>query len=496
MFNNYKKRAASPYRGRGIYTGKGKYARKRMYSGRGSYTKKVAKFAGKVHRYGSPAASIAAQAATAYGNPQASFAINSAMQGAKMLGGKYAGWGMYTGRGSYANDTKSNILLDGGGQKGNGVPSFQSTGDETGALVITHSEYITDVYGLPDDVEFKSTSYSINPGLNRMFPYLSQIAANFEEYEILQMAVTYKPKINPNLQSTSGQLGSVILFTDYNPDDEKKESKQQMIQGYGNTNGRITDDLLHFIECDPSKLKGDGHRFIRVRPPLSSSGRLMDYDHGKFQVAVSGTPSSIANQTLGELYVSYAVKLLKPRIYTMYGLGLDTDYYLSKSDGVVLGATTNSINCIFKKNDDGKIELTFPSNVSGHFHVEILIETSVSTTENDHLVPVLLGQVTKSYMLPYYNENMRWNRTSIVRSLTTTPDDENHLAKIEATVNIEQATSGVDNQMTFSWNGSSWFEDQLNAKITRINDFELAQRPITFADPGTGDIIVSTRHDS
>lgn len=496
MFNNFKKRSATPYRGRGIYTGKGKYARKRSYTGRGSYTKKVAKFAGKVHRYGSPAASIAAQAASAYGNPQAAFAINSAMQGAKVLGGKYAGRGVYTGRGSYSNETQSNVLLSDSSSKGNGVPSFQSVGDETGALVITHSEYITDVFGLPDGEEFQNTAYSINPGLNRMFPFLSQIAANFEEYELGQMVVTYKPKLNPNLQTTSGQLGSVILFTDYNPDDPKKDSKQQMIQGYGNSNGRVTDEILHFIECNPAKLKGDGHRFVRCRPPFNAGGRLMDYDHGKFQIAVSGTPTSLANQSLGELYVSYTVKIMKPRIYTLYGLALDTDYYQNKADGTVLGASTNSINCDIEISSSGST-FTFPANISGHFNVQLQIEWSTMSFDTQaHEVPTLQGQITPAYLIQYFDQKTRWNLTSQVATSSTQPGGALvTVVNYEATIRVEQASGGVDNTITFRGVPDAAIYTT-NMKVARINDFELGSRTLTYADPATGDLIVSVKDDS
>lgn len=482
------KRGRSAYSGSGMYTGSRSYAGRGMYTGRGNYAKKVAKFAGKVSRFSSPAASIAAQTAAAYGNPQAALAIQSASKGIKMLGGKYSG------RGNYVQNPQSNILLNGSNPTST-VPTFQSLGDETGALVITHSEYMSDVYGLDSGRDFQSTSYSMNPGLNRMFPYLSQIAANFEEYEFIQMVVTYKPKLNPNLTTTNGQLGSVMMFTDYNPDDEKKESKQHMIQGYGTTNGRVTDELLHFVECSPDKLKGDGHRFVRVRNPITASGRLMDYDHGLFQVAVSNTPSSLANESLGELYVSYTVKLLKPRIYTLYGLALDTDYYQCLPDGRYLGAVTNSLNCSWS--NAGGITCTFPANVSGHFHLTLIVETQVDEgiqpiTETPHKMPQLFGQVTQAWLLQYYNQLMRWNLTSSIYSKNA-PDDFQHLVKIEAMVRVEQASNGIDNQIKFVIPPDSKQANVHNVSVRRINEFELGSRVITYKDDLTGDLIPTTK---
>lgn len=477
------------YGGRGIYTGKG------LYTGRGNYRKKVAKFAG---RYGGaimPASAVASTAARYTGNPMLASAINSYAPSAKRAAGIIAG--KYKGRGSYASSTESNILLK-GSTTSSGVPSFTSLGDETGSLVITHTEYISDVFGLPSGVEFQNTSYNLNPGLNRMFPFLSQIAANFEEYEFVQMVVSYKPKLNPNITTLTGQLGSVILFTDYNPDDPKKDSKQQLIQGYGNTNGRVTDELLHFIECDPAKLKGDGHRFVRVRPPFTGSGRLMDYDHGKFQVAVSGTPSSLDNQSLGELYVSYAVKLLKPRIYTLYGLGLDTDYYQTKQNGTFLGSTTNSINLELSKIDD-VYHFVFPSNVSGHFKLDVIAEYGGNYfTEAPHKVPTLVGQVTPAYLLQYFNQRVRWNMTSVLLSASGQPDGPTrHTVKLECTVRIEQAIGGEDNSINWGANiGVNQITGIMNVKCTRVNEFELASKTVTYSDIETGELIVSEKDDS
>jgi len=70
--------------------------------------------------------------------------------------------------------------------------------------------------------------------------------------------------------------------------------------------------LIHAIECDP---KVSGFDILYVRDPsYDTTGECSDrrfYDYGKFQVGTQGLPGSTGN-TLGELWVSYDIELIKP----------------------------------------------------------------------------------------------------------------------------------------------------------------------------------------
>ena len=107
-----------------------------------------------------------------------------------------------------------------------------------------------------------------------------------------------------------------------------KLTKQDMLQAYGTTVAKITDeDILHGIECDPSKIKGDAHKFIRSGQTTQDKH---DFDWGLFQIAVDNTPAVLSNKVIGELYVSYTVKLSKPRLFAALGLSIPQDQFLVK----------------------------------------------------------------------------------------------------------------------------------------------------------------------
>jgi hypothetical protein len=319
--------------------------------------------------------------------------------------GAYSGRGMYTGSGMY-----SNHLVSGGGGSSGSPPRFASEMDEEGALVITHREFVRDVYGNPALVNFQNSRLDINPGLSSTFPWLSQLAANYEEYEMNQLMFVYESKISENATSTDGQLGSVIMFTDYGADSKIKTSKQQMLQGYGAQDGLCTRDAVHGVECDPSKIHGDGHKYVRVRP-LEASSSLNDYDLGIFQLAVSGTPNlngeQLANQIIGQLYVQYTCKLRKPRLYSKLGFNIQKDVFTSIPDATALAANPtnlqeiiypgfvqsgdfNSIGTLLTLSYDAAradrqdVLITFPAYYAGSIEIHLYVETDedVSGTTN------------------------------------------------------------------------------------------------------------------
>ena len=66
-----------------------------------------------------------------------------------------------------------------------------------------------------------------------------------------------------------------------------------MMQYHGGQSGRLTDDLVHGIECDPGKSVGDMHKYVRSDPVQDD---LKSYDHGKFNFAIANMPSEFANK--------------------------------------------------------------------------------------------------------------------------------------------------------------------------------------------------------
>lgn len=152
---------------------------------------------------------------------------------------------------------------------------------------------------------------SLNPGLGESFPTLSQIAMNYEEYEFLQLAITFKSTIDQSL-ATNGQSGQIALTTSYNPGQDPFGSKQEMMGYSGGMSCKSNQSMIHGIECDPSKNSGAAGKY--VRPGYVVQGDLKNYDLGTTYLSVLDAPTQFLGVTLGELWVSYTVVLRKPKL--------------------------------------------------------------------------------------------------------------------------------------------------------------------------------------
>ncbi|QMW68916.1 capsid protein [Crucivirus-458] len=229
---------------------------------------------------------------------------------------------MYEGQGAYGKGS-SNSLIQGSNRT---PPRFGSVADETGALIVTHREYIGDIFG-PESTarNFKNRVYDLNPGLERTFPWLSQIAQNYEEYEFGQLVFEFKSTVNPSV-SGDGQMGTIVQVTNYNSGSRPFDDKNSMMQYDGSQSTRSTQHAVHGVECDPSKISGASGHYIRTGPMPDED--IKSYDHGKYQLATVGMPSNFDNDPIGELWVYYTVKLRKPRLYTGKALGISRDVYV------------------------------------------------------------------------------------------------------------------------------------------------------------------------
>lgn len=319
------------YKRRYVTTGRGKYSVGRAWRKSG-----LAKTTAKVGR--DIISSIGA-------NVVSSLAQNS---GAAMAGtgghGMYTGGGMYTGSGMYTGaPVHANSLIQ-GKDYANIIPEFSHSPDESGTIIMSRREYISDVYA-PDHlsgdsgplIPFSSQIFNLNPALEKCFPFMSQIAQNYEEYEFLQLIFTFRSTTTDIGSSTSGQCGTIIMTTNYNAAAAPFYNKSTMMEYMGSMSCKATESMLHGVECDPKKLSLPANGLYTRANPVITSQDLKTYDHALFQIAEANAPENYANQVLGELWVSYTCKLRKPKLFTGLGLGISRDLFVGNDfTGVVL----------------------------------------------------------------------------------------------------------------------------------------------------------------
>lgn len=328
-----------------------------------------------------------------------------------------SGSGLYGGRGAY------NSLFSGGDPS----MTVASPNDETETICITHQEYLQDVYGAPDS-RFHNEGWKLNPGLMENFPWLSQIAANYEEYEFIQLIFEYRPTVDVQATNNStGATGTMIMATNYNPQAPIFTNKETMMQYHGAQSGRIVDMHVHGIECDPSKNAGTAQKYVRTQPVIVGQDPKT-FDLGTFQLAQVNIPEAFYNQQIGELWVYYTVKLTKPRLYTALGSDIPEFRFVNESqiDNTVgvwnpFGATNvngklkglymqqNSIQCLLQYVSQGFMLITFPDFITGVFEIQIMYTGKTGGTANPSQAYAINntvgGNVSKLYDLYGVGQN-------------------------------------------------------------------------------------------
>lgn len=420
------------------------------------------------------------------------------------------GRGLYSGRGSY---TESNNLVDGSRAQ---IQNISGSTDETGSVCVSHREYIGDLFG-PGTAgspaqSFANIAYDLNPGLMSTFPWLSQIAANYDEYEFVQLLFEYRSTTTDIGSSTTGQCGTIVMCTNYNSAQPAFADKETMLQYAHAYSGKTTEHLVHGVECDPAKNALSRNLYTRSAPVVDQD--LKTYDHGKFQVAICNSPAQYNGQVLGELWCVYKVILRKPKLYVNRGFLIDRDVFVNPSSlakglpanwvasqplGHVAGYRPiykgfyNNIGCQVQVRSPAlkEIEVVFPDWYSG----VVKITMSMKTVPKDdgtfaftgNLVPlqpsdagigsggtsqspVFGGNVVPVNLLYGDLGNPTWYTASQVIALAglTGSVDVNSVF----TVAVSSSTAGVNNELRVTTNVSSVSTNahvQLYVTIEEVN---------------------------
>lgn len=201
-----------------------------------------------------------------------------------------------TGFGDYK--VKSNTLLSGAS------PAVFRGGDRS--TVVRHREYIQDITG---STGFNNTSFIINPANSTTFPWLASIASCYEQYRIHGLIFEYKSTSAEALNSTNTALGTVIMATDYNVLNASFLSKTTMENFEFATSCKPSESMMHPIECDPSQTP----TIEFYTSQISANGDNRFVNMGNFQLATVGMQAS---SVIGELWASFEIELIKPRIST------------------------------------------------------------------------------------------------------------------------------------------------------------------------------------
>lgn len=282
--------------------------------------------------------------------------------------GRLAGAGLskITGHGKYkirsiTNQKSKSIRPKSFNLSQNQVPFMNSMKD---GFKVRHREYIGDVVG---STLFSATTYLVNPGLNTSFPWLSNIASNFEQYRFSGLVYEFKSTCGDALSSTNNALGTVILTADYNVTTPAFASKVEAENSMWCSSTKPSRSVIMPVECK-SNFNPMSQLYIRSTTIQPNQNKQF-YDLCQLQVATQGM--QIDNVVIGELWCSYEVQLFKPIVNSLDPQTIGSAHYNSSSYTNVapligcnkiidtLGITVSGNNILFDANTYGIFSISF-----------------------------------------------------------------------------------------------------------------------------------------
>jgi len=190
--------------------------------------------------------------------------------------------------------------------KGGMSPPYVVNSMNKGSVIVRHREYICDIAAT---TAFTVRSFPINPGLPQTFPWLSQIAASFEQFRMRGCLFEFLSTSSDALLSTSTStaLGTVNMATQYDVAHPDFPDKRSMLNHEFANSSKPSCTFIHPIECKKSRTTISELYTRDGEVPDGSDPHL--YDLGNFQIATEGMQAS--GGVLGELWVTYEVELFK-----------------------------------------------------------------------------------------------------------------------------------------------------------------------------------------
>lgn len=284
------------------YTGRGAY-RKKKYGGRGAYTIDDG-----------PWANRGASIGNAIGNLYGAGNVGSWL-GRRLFHypAKWFGSGAYKkkrskrtveGKGSYeVRDTPSGIMAP-------EIPRFEKSGGDD-AIMISHREYIGDIFTSSSANTFNVNEFNLNPGDPVAFPWLSTVAqTSYQQYKFVGCVFEFISTSSDALNSTNTALGAVIACVNYDSNDPPFTSRMQMENTSWANCCKPSQNMSIPVECDPRMTAMQGMLYVSQNGVLPSNADPKTYYLGKVSIATTGFQGT--NINIGSMYVTYKIKLYKP----------------------------------------------------------------------------------------------------------------------------------------------------------------------------------------
>jgi hypothetical protein len=234
------------------------------------------------------------------------------------------------------------------------------------SVTVRHKEFVTTIKGSAD---FKvQRALILNPGLSGTFPWLSNLAKSYQEYNVKGMVFHYIPTSGTAISGTNSALGSVMMQTSYRSNDDPPTSKVQILNEFWSNEVVPCETMAHPIECDPRENPFNIH-YVRGTSVPTGDNQLL-YDLGVTYVATQGMQ---AENEVGDLWVTYEVEFKKPIVTSNVTTGNSCGFYIAggSSANLFSGAVQSQVGSM--KPTFAVNTITMPPGSTGSFTLVVHI---------------------------------------------------------------------------------------------------------------------------
>lgn len=328
------------------------------------------------------------------------------------------------------------------------VPLFTTKQD--GSIRMQHREFITDVVSSSTAGAFNIDTYPIDVANPTSFPFLSQIASNFEEWRMEGLVFEYKT--TSGSISATGQLGTAVLATQYNSNALPFTNKQAMEAYTFASSTVVSASVIHPVECDPMQTPSNGLFYTNVPGTGNGTEDKRWQQLGNFNIATQGCAVS---ENIGELWVSYDVWLCKPRLisdtsalsdhwHLTTGINFGTPEYFGT--GVTLSNGSDQYTLLqantiyFDSSFNGNVSITY--YVTGGVGAWITPDIGVNVADRIGAVPLNLLSGTNQ-VVSFYDALEVDIQITAYFTITSTPNSVGLLPGYGAKIVFGATTAGA-----------------------------------------------------
>lgn len=269
------------------------------------------------------------------------------------------------------------------GRSGDRVPTMGARGR---SMRLSHVERFATVS--PSSSAFAVTSYSLNPGLSVIFPWLSDVANRFEKYKFSSISFRYVPQ-------SAALAGLVTMAFDFDPNDQAPETMAEATTYHDYISTSIWHDAVLALDL----ASGDKLPQKNTRPGLPGGDiDLNVYDVGRLHILTEGCAAGV----VGYVEVAYTIDLMVHQVQAGVGgmgsatAGLDATHtvgtdFVSDPQAFLPVSVVDSNTLKFEQPFEGLLDIRMEgTGISGTYAVTSTASvTSVAAATSTRIVGTL-----------------------------------------------------------------------------------------------------------